>query len=123
MLPLFALSYFTGDQLFKNGPAASSLVKNLHRGSATAVSVLFAVNTVTGGLNLWEGRHDPTERKRKILHSVLFAAASGGFAYAGAVLANQAETSLIKRRDHRTVNFVSMGVSAASVLVMMVGRD
>ena len=123
MLPLFAISYFTGDQLFKNGPSASSLIRNGHRASATAVSVLFAVNAVTGGINLWEGRHDPIQRKRKILHSALFVAASAGFSYAGSVLANQAETSLIKRQDHRNLNLISMGLSAGSVLVMMVGND
>ena len=123
MLPLFALSYFTGDKLFKDGPEASRTIVNLHRASATTVTALFTVNTVTGGINLWQGRHDPIDRKRKLLHSALFIAASAGFTYAGVSLANEAETSLAKRKDHRAVNLVSMGLSTASVLVMMLGKD
>ena len=123
MLPLFAASYITGDKLFKEGATASGFTKNVHRGAATGVSALFAVNTVTGGMNLWQSRHDPIDRKRKILHSVLFTAATAGFTYAGVVLADQAETSLSKRQAHRTVNLVSMGLSSASVLVMMVRHD
>lgn len=123
MVPLFALSYFTGDQLFKNGPNSSSFVIDAHRASATAVSVLFAVNAVTGGINLWQGRHDPIDRKRKLLHSALFIASSAGFTYAGAVLADQAERSLDKRKQHRQVNLISMGLSIGSVLVMMVPHD
>ncbi|MEO8000209.1 MAG: hypothetical protein ABI852_22355 [Gemmatimonadaceae bacterium] len=123
MLPLFAASYISGDKLFKEGSTASGLTKNVHRASATAVSALFAVNTVTGGINLWQSRHDPIDRKRKIVHTLLFTAASAGFTYAGVVLADQAETSLSKRQAHRNVNLVSMGLSSASVLVMMVGHD
>jgi len=123
MLPLFAASYISGDKLFKEGSTASSLTKNVHRGSATAVSALFAVNTVTGGINLWQSRNDPAMRKRKLLHTVLFTVATAGFTYAGVVLADQAETSLRKRQAHRNVNLVSMGLSSASVLVMMVGPN
>lgn len=120
MLPLFAASYISGDKLFSEGSTASGLTKNIHRASATGVSVLFAANTVTGGMNMWQSRHDPTERKRKLLHTVLFTAATAGFTYAGVVLADQAETSLSKRQAHRNLNLVSMGLSSASVLVMMV---
>ncbi|MEO7362034.1 MAG: hypothetical protein ABI120_17010 [Gemmatimonadaceae bacterium] len=123
MLPLFAASYISGDKLFKEGSTASSLTKNVHRGSATAVSALFAVNTLTGGINLWQSRNDPAMRKRKLLHTVLFTAATAGFTYAGVVLADQAETSLSKRQAHRNVNLVSMGLSSASVLIMMVGPN
>ena len=123
MVPLFALSYFTGDKLFKDGATSSSLVIDAHRASATAVSVLFAVNAVTGGINLWQGRNDPIDRKRKLLHSALFIASSAGFTYAGAVLADQAERSLAKRQQHRQMTLISMGLSIGSVLVMMAPHD
>ena len=45
-------------------------------------------------------------------------AAEGGFTYAGTELANEAETSLTKRREHRTVALTSMGVTLASSLMM-----
>ena len=123
MLPLFAASYFTGDRLFKDGPEAPAWVRNTHRISATSVAVLFGVNAITGGWNLWEARHDADGRSRRLLHSGLFMAATAGFAYSGAVLADQAERSADKRREHRTVNLISMGLSTGSVLVMLLGRD
>jgi hypothetical protein len=121
MIPLFALSYFTGQKLFNEGTHASDVTLALHQGSAGAVSVLFGLNTITGGINLWQGRHDPAQRKRKILHAVLFTAASAGFAYAGVVLADGARYSLSKRTAHRNMTLFSMGLSVSSVLVMMVG--
>jgi hypothetical protein len=54
------------------------------------------------------------------VHSVLFLAASGGFAYAGS-LADEAEENGEKRRLHRNVALGSMGVSTASWLLMLVG--
>lgn len=123
MLPLFAASYISGDKLFEQGSTASNVTKYVHRGAATGVSVLFAANTVTGGINLWQSRNDPAMRKRRFLHAALFTAATAGFTYAGVVLADQAETSLSKRQAHRTVNLFSMGLSTASALVMLVGPN
>ena len=123
MIPLFALSYFTGQKLFNQGQRSSDVTLTLHQGSAAAVSVLFGLNTLTGGINLWQSRHDPAQRKRKIVHSVLFTAASAGFAYAGVVLAADARNSLSKRTAHRNMTLFSMGLSVSSVLVMMVGPN
>jgi hypothetical protein len=53
-------------------------------GVATGIGVLFAVNTVTGAWNLWDSRKDPTDRTKRIVHSVLMAAADAGFALAAA---------------------------------------
>ncbi|HEY0930404.1 MAG TPA: hypothetical protein VGE27_10845 [Gemmatimonas sp.] len=122
MLPLFAASYFSGDQILKEGSDAPKWARNLHRPAATSTAVLFGANTVTGVWNLWEGRHDPNGRKRRFLHAALFMAASGGFTYAGTKLADDAEQSDAKRRQHRNVNLVSMGVSTASWLIMLVGN-
>lgn len=122
MLPLFAASYFSGDQLLEHGSDAPSWARNLHPAAATSTAVLFGVNTVTGTWNLWEGRHDPNGRTRRFLHGALFMAASGGFAYAGTRLADEAEQSGAKRRQHRNVNLASMGVSTASWLIMLVGN-
>ena len=119
MLPLFAVSYVTGDQLIKNPSGAPSWARSLHGPAATGSALLFGANSVTGYWNLWEGRHDPNGRTRKIIHSLLFTAASGGFVYAGTQLANDAEQSQAKRRDHRNVALASMGVSTASWLIML----
>ena len=94
MLPLFAASYFSGDALLKastDGTRAPDWARNVHAPAATGSAVLFGANAITGSWNMWEGRGDPNGRTRRILHGVLFMAASGGFAYAGTKLANDAE--------------------------------
>jgi hypothetical protein len=122
MLPLFAASYVSGDQLLSKGDDAPGWAKSVHPVAATGSAVLFGANTVTGLWNLWDGRHDANGRTRRLVHSALFLAASGGFTYAGAVLADEAEQSAAKRRDHRTVALTSMGVSTASWLLMKFGN-
>lgn len=122
MLPLFALSYISGDQILEKGNDAPSWALNMHRPAATGSAILFGANTFTGGWNLIEGRRDPNGRTKRILHSVLFMGASAGFVYSGTKLANEAEQSSEKRRQHRDVNLVSMGVSTASWLIMLVHR-
>ncbi|MBL0940128.1 MAG: hypothetical protein IBJ03_14635 [Gemmatimonadaceae bacterium] len=122
MLPLFAASYVSGDQLLSKGDDAPQWARNVHPVAATGAAVLFGANTVTGVWNLWEGRKDENGRKRRLLHSAMFLAASGGFTYAGSVLAEQAEESAEKRRQHRTVALSSMGLSTASWLLMKIGN-
>lgn len=122
MIPLFAASYFSGDQLLEKGTDAPSWARNMHGPAASGSAILFGANTVTGGWNLWEGRKDPNGRTRRIIHSVLFTAASGGFAYAGTKLANDAEQDMNARRAHRNVALGSMGVSTVSWLIMLIGN-
>ena len=122
MLPLFAASYVSGDQLLSKGDDAPGWAKSVHPVAASGAAVLFGANTVTGLWNLWDGRHDANGRTRRLVHSALFLAASGGFTYAGAVLADEAEQSAAKRRDHRAVALTSMGVSTASWLLMKFGN-
>ena len=62
MLPLFAAQYVSGQQLMLHGADAAPWARSSHGVLAGAVGTLFAVNTVTGGLNLWEGRKDPNHR-------------------------------------------------------------
>ncbi len=122
MLPLFAMSYVSGDQILAKGSDAPSWAKSMHRPAATGSAVLFTANAVTGGWNLIEGRRDPNGRAKRILHSVLFMGASAAFVYSGTQLANEAEQSSEKRRQHRNVNIAAMGVSTASWLLMLVNR-
>ncbi len=122
MLPLFAMSYFSGDQILAKGADAPQWARSMHRPAATGSALLFGANVVTGSWNLIEGRRDPNGRTRRLLHSALFLGASAGFVYSGTQLANEAEQSAVKRRQHRDVNLVSMGVSTASWLLMLVNR-
>ncbi len=122
MLPLFAASYFSGDQLLQKGSSAPDWARTIHGPAATGSAILFSANALTGSLNLWEGRKNPSGRTRRIVHSVLFTSAGAGFVYAGTKLANDAEQSQVKRRQHRNVALGSMGVSTFSWLIMLVGN-
>lgn len=122
MLPLFAVSYLSGDRILEKGRNAPGWARSVHRPSATASAALFGANTVTGTWNLWEARKDPNGRRRRVAHALLFTAASAGFVYAGTTLADEAEQSQDKRLQHRNVNLASMGVSTASWLLMLLKR-
>lgn len=119
MLPLFAASYVSGDQLLQKGREAPDWARNIHPFAAGGTAGLFGANAITGVWNSWDGRKDPNGRKRRLLHGALFLAASGGFAYAGTI-ADQAENDGDKRRLHRNVAIGSMSVSTASWLLMLI---
>lgn len=118
MLPLFAFQYIAGSQLYDKSFDAPGWAKTGHRVAATGVAALFAVNTVTGVMNLYEGRKDPDERKRKIFHAVMMLAADAGFAATG-ILADRAESSPDDRDLHRAVALTSVGVATIGYLSML----
>lgn len=122
MLPLFAVSYVSGDQLIKKGGEAPDWARSIHPVAASSTAVLFGANAITGGWNLWDSRHDPNGRVKRYLHSALFLAASGGFAYTGTKLAEDAQERQSQRNVHRNGAVISMGVSTVSWLIMLVGR-
>lgn len=118
MLPLFAFQYAAGTQLYDKSFEAPAWAKTGHRVAATGVAALFAVNTVTGVMNLWEGRKDPADRKRKVFHAVMMLAADAGFAATG-ILAERAESSGDDRDLHRTMAIGSVGVATIGYLAML----
>ena len=118
MLPLFAFQYVAGAQLYDKSFAAPGWAKTGHRIAATGVAALFTVNTVTGVMNLWEGRRDPEERGRKVFHAVMMLAADAGFTATG-ILAERAEASGTDRTLHRTVALSSVGVATIGYLSML----
>ena len=118
MLPLFAAQYYTGTRLLDEGSDAPDLVRKLHGPLATGVAGLFGVNTVTGIWNLWEGRGDPDDRTRRVIHGLLMLTADAGFVATG-MLADEAEGSGDARDRHRTMAIASMSVAAVGYLVML----
>lgn len=118
ILPLFAFQYAAGTQLYDKGASAPAWARRGHPVGAAAIGTLFAVNSVTGVWNLWEGRRDPARGARPVLHGVLMLAAEAGFV-ATAVLAERAEGSPDDRRLHRTVALSSMGVATTAYLLML----
>lgn len=117
-LPLFVGNYVTGQQLLQNGNQAPSWAIQSHGPLATSVATLFAVNTLTGVWNLWDGRDDPNGKAWRVTHAVLMLGADAGFTAAG-ILSDQAERSDSRRRLHRTVALTSIGVSLASYVMML----
>ncbi len=119
MLPLFAVSYYTGDRLLNEGRlGVPAWVRIAHPWVATTDVAIFGVNTVTGVWNLWDARHDAEGRTRRIIHSVLFIAADAGFAYAGSIGKQARDNGAIRDR-HRAVALTSMGVSTLGWVIML----
>lgn len=122
MIPLFAASYVTGDRLLRDGRSQSPYwVRATHPWAASATAGVFGINTVTGLWNLWDARHDPEGRTRRIIHSLMFVAADAGFAYAGSI-GEQARNDGVIRARHRKIALSSMGVSTASWLFMLLTK-
>lgn len=119
MYPLFALETVAGNQLYSEQRDAPVWAKTGHRVGATGLAVVFGVNTVTGLWNLWDSRDVPAGRARRTVHALFMLASDAGFAYAGARLAEQAEQSADKRREHRTLAYISMGTALTGVGLML----
>lgn len=123
VIPLFAYQYAAGRQIWEKGDGAPAWARDGHRYGAAAIGTVFTVNTVTGVWNLWESRSVAEGRARRYVHATSMLLADAGFTWAGAFLSEQAETSLEKRRLHRTVALSSIGLSLASGLIMYFTND
>jgi hypothetical protein len=116
MLPLVASEWYLGNRLL-NGTNVPSWTKPTHVGVASAIGVLFTVNTVTGAWNAWDSRHDPSGRTRRYLHTSLMLAADAGFAWAGLV-AGDAKHDLNAAQRHRNIALTSIGLSTVGTSLM-----
>jgi hypothetical protein len=124
--PLFVAEYIVGQKLFDGN--ASSGEKSTHGALAAGIGVLFGVNTITGGWNLWDSRNDTQGRARRLTHAALMFVSEAGFV-ATAALAPEGEENEARREDdssgrnrHRAVAIGSMGVSLVSYLMMYVWK-
>jgi hypothetical protein len=117
-IPVFALQWAAGDQLYKKSSTAPTWAKTMHRVGATSLAGMFTVNTVTGAWNWWDTRAQSKGRPLRTVHALTMLGADAAFTYAGAKLSNDAETSATKRRQHRTVALSAMGVTVVSELAM-----
>jgi hypothetical protein len=119
-LPLFATEYYLGQKLL-NGDGTDAQ-KNLHQMVAGGLGVLFTLNTVTGVWNLYESRQDPSDRKRRYVHSALMLASDAGFAWAGAI-GGGARNSASTRSLHKNIAIGSMGLSTIGTAIMWFWKD
>ena len=131
-LPLFAAEYLLGERLLRdqrNGVnqggedgGSRSSARGAHSAVAAGLGVLFTVNTVTGGWNLYESRKDPSGRTRKWLHTITMLAADAGFLWTAAA-AEGARESNAGARTHRTRAIASMSLATASTIMMWLWKD
>lgn len=120
MLPLFVAQFVAGTQLAKD--EESDWAEDAHPMLAAGVGVLFASNTITGVWNLWEGRADPRDRKRRFAHATLMMLADAGF-LATAMLGDELEDGA-NPGTHRAVAISSMAVATIGWSLMLdVFRD
>lgn len=120
MLPLFAGEYLLGRRLL-NGGDVPGWIRNAHGTVAGAIGALFAVNTVTGVMNLWAGRDDGDDRARRLLHSALMLASDAGFLYTASLVEDDRGGRDLSR--HRAAALTSIGLSAAGTALMWIGRN
>ncbi len=118
MYPLYALQYVCGRELWSKSRDAPTWAKTGHRVGATLLVGVFGVNTVTGLWNLWDDRGNPDGRVLRTVHAVTMLAADAALTYAGGSLANQAQNSLAKRREHVAITISAMGLTTLSALMM-----
>lgn len=118
ILPLFALQFAAGTQLYEKSIDAPAWARYGHRIGATGVAALFVVNTLTGVPNLIEGRKDPNRRGRKVFHALMMLTAEAGFTATG-ILAERAETSPRDRSAHRALALSSMGIALIGYFSMI----
>jgi hypothetical protein len=118
VVPLFAFQYAAGNQIWDKGPAAPQWARRGHRIGAASLAGVFTVNTVTGVWNLWDSRGVEEGRTLRYVHATSMLLADAGFTWAGAVLSEQAEKDVNKRKLHRTVALSSIGISVTSGLLM-----
>jgi hypothetical protein len=118
-LPLFATEIALGQSLYGN-PGESK--KTAHAIVGASIGSLFAVNTVTGAMNLWEARKDAVGRKRRLAHGLLMMAADAGF-FATFLAAPESEEGEFtgSRSPHRTIAITSIGLATVGYLTMLFG--
>lgn len=124
MLPLFATELALGQSLYNNGGEGSR--RSAHGAVGAGIGVLFGINTVTGGWNMWEARKDSNGRTRRVVHGLLMMAADAGFLATAALAPNSESENGARNFDnnrsaHRTIAITSMGAATVGYLIMLFG--
>jgi len=122
-LPLFATEFALGQSLY-NTPTDSK--KSAHIAVGTSIIGLYAVQGVTGLMNLLEANKDPNPdgKKRRLTHAILMLASGAGFAITPMVAPghrDRLEVGSSSASTHRAVAFTSIGIGSAGYLLMLFG--
>ena len=118
--PLFVAQYIVGEKLYTEG--GSDGARGAHSALGVGIGALFGVNTVTGVWNLWEARHDPNGRRRRLIHGLAMLGTDAGFVATGLLAPGHEGGDQGSRSAHRTVALTSMGVAAGSYVYMLLTR-
>ena len=121
-LPLFATEVALGQTVYNDPNARSSTAKGAHIAVGTAITGLFAVNTVTGVWNMWESRHEPEHHKLKLIHGILMLAADAGFVATFATAPGEHGNVDTQKQQHRAMALTSIGLATGSYLLMLFGN-
>lgn len=123
-LPLIGTEIILGESLYNDPNSRTSATRGAHIAVGTAITGLFAVNTVTGVWNLVESRHDPHHRTLRLLHGITMLGADVGFlaAYGTGPGGRNLVNFDSEKSTHRAVVFTTMGVATASYLMMVFGN-
>ena len=107
--------------VYNNADPRTSPARGAHIAVGTAVTGLFAVNTVTGVWNMWESRNDPSHHKLKLVHGILMLGADAGFVatFASGPGGREGSTLDSAKQTHRTIALTSIGVATGSYLLML----
>ena len=120
-IPMVIGESIAGQKLYDGNGSESA--KSAHGAFTAGLAALFGVNTITGVWNLWEGRHDPNGRTRRVVHSLLMLGADAGFVAAASLAPDDDDGSFTSDRSaHRNVAMTSMGVAVGSYIYMLVTR-
>lgn len=122
MLPLFGAEYLLGERLLTS-PSPESWLKPTHLGVALGIGALFTSNTVTGLWNLWDSRHDPNDRGRRLVHSGLLLSSEAGFLLASSVVGGNDGRGSSNRTLHKNIALGSMAVSTIGTAIMWLRRN
>ena len=129
LLPLSVAEYAVGQKLYTEAPGADRSLRDTHKLIAAGIEGLFAVNTVTGAWNLWDARHDPNGRTRRLVHGISMLVADAGFLAASAtgpgnrcLRFGTCDPNDVRARTHKELAVASFGLSTASWLMMLVWK-
>ena len=125
-LPLFAAQAVVGERLYRddqNGVRRSRSMVSTHDAIAVGLGALFAVNTVTGGLNWWETRHDGAGRAWRTAHALLMLASDGGFAATAAMGSNARIQADRDRHKNWAIGSASVALVSYVMMLKPIRRD
>ena len=123
-LPLLGTEAILGQQLYNDPQGRLSSYKTPHIVVGTAITGLFALNTVTGVWNLVEAWKDPNHKTLRLVHGIMMLGADAGFvaAYGTGPGGRNLVNIDTQKGTHRAVVFTTMGVATAGYLLMLFGN-